>query len=298
MVGARYRRGRYTPRRGAWEGREGAPLEWAAMNDAAPAAPFPGNGGRAGRSGADERPGPEVRPAATVMLVRAQEAPLEVLMLRRHPQSVFAADAWVFPGGRVDESDGAVGALRHGPTEAQASAALGLSSGGLAFWVAAARECFEEAGILLARRAGDGEWVLPTGELEAARFARHRRDVHTGCRSLAEVLSAEDLVLDLGQVHYVSHWITPPGNTRRFDTRFFLAAAPPGQVAAHDTSETVESCWSTPAEALARHAAGEIHLVFPTIKNLEALAQFRSAADVLEAARATARLSPESPCPT
>jgi 8-oxo-dGTP pyrophosphatase MutT (NUDIX family) len=99
----------------------------------------------------------EVQPAATVMLVRdAGEhggGPLEVLMLRRHPESVFAADAWVFPGGRVDDGDAGPAPFGAGPSEAEASAALGLPSGGLAYWVAAARECFEEAGILLARHA-------------------------------------------------------------------------------------------------------------------------------------------------
>jgi 8-oxo-dGTP pyrophosphatase MutT (NUDIX family) len=279
-----------------------------AVNDALTAAPFPDGGGRAGRSGAGEAPGMKVRPAATVMLVRPAPdggeargtGPLEVLMVRRHPGSVFAADAWVFPGGQVDPTDGAVsaaGPLGPGPTDAEASAILGLTTGGLAFWVAAARECFEEAGILLARRAGSGRWVVAEDEIEAARFARHRRDVHAGARSLAGVLAAEGLVLDVGDVHYVSRWITPPGNTRRFDTRFFVAAAPPGQVASHDTAETVESVWTTPAEALARHAAGDIRLVFPTVKSLEALARFRSAADVLDAARPRPRQA-ETSCPT
>src|SRR5207249_5937565 len=104
----------------------------------------------------------EVQPAATVMLVRdagTAGCSLEVLMLRRHPEAVFAADAWVFPGGRVDDADhhAAPGAL--GPSDAEASAALGLPSGGLAWWVAAARECFEEAGILLARHADSGDWL-------------------------------------------------------------------------------------------------------------------------------------------
>ena len=96
--------------------------------------------------------------------------------------------------------------------------------------------------------------------------------------------AAEDLVLDLSGMAYVSHWVTPPGPPRRFDTRFFLALTPPGQAASHDTSETVESVWTTPASALERRAAGEIHLVFPTIRNLEALAGFRTAAEL--------------PCPT
>jgi 8-oxo-dGTP pyrophosphatase MutT (NUDIX family) len=254
----------------------------------------------------------EVRPAATLILVRAGAAPLEVLMLRRHPASVFAADAWVFPGGQVDEADtvftgtprtpgftgtprtpGDPGGLGQGLTDAEASAMLGLASGGLAFWVAAVRECFEEAGILLARPAGaaapgaePARSFGPVNRLDAARLARHRRDLHAGRKTLAQVLAAEDLLLDLGAVHYVSHWITPPGDSRRFDTRFFLAAAPPAQIASHDAAETVDSIWTTPAAVLRRYAAGEVRLMFPTIKNLETLALFDTVEQLLEAARA------------
>ncbi len=256
------------------------------MSDLAPAVPFPGDGGRASRSGVGEASGVEVRPAATLILVRAGAAPLEVLMLRRHPASVFAADAWVFPGGRVDEADGAdLGGFGPGLTDADASATLGIASGGLAFWVAAVRECFEEAGILLARPARGGR-PGPVRRLDAARLARHRRDLHAGRKTLAEVLAAEGLVLDLGAISYVSHWITPPGDSRRFDTRFFLAAAPPAQVASHDAAETVDSVWTTPADVLRRHAAGEVRLMFPTTKNLETLACFDTVEQLLEAARA------------
>jgi NUDIX domain. len=256
----------------------------------------------------DPAPAVEIRPAATLMLVRDGVEGMEVLMLRRHPDAVFAADAWVFPGGAVDPADAdipAVGVL--GPTDADASAAIGVPSGGLAFFVAAARECFEEAGILLARHASSGAPLDPSSDLDAIRLARHRRDLHAGRRSLAEMLGNEDLVLDLTGLCYVSHWITPPGPPRRFDTRFFVAPAPAGQAASHDTSETVESVWTTPTRALERRRAGEIHLVFPTIKNLESLARFPSSTDLLEAARAidsvplTAPRFPHDPelqCPT
>jgi 8-oxo-dGTP pyrophosphatase MutT (NUDIX family) len=235
-------------------------------------------------------PDVEVAPAATVMLVRdasmRRGGSLEVLMLRRHPESVFAADAWVFPGGRVDDGDRAGTPIGSGPTDAEASQALGLSAGGLAYWVAAARECFEEAGILLARHPDTGAWLDTSTEWSAARLARYRRDVHAGATSLGAVLEAEGLVLDLSGVQYVSHWITPPGfTTRRFDTRFFVAEVPPDQVASHDATETVESVWTSPAEALARGADGEIHLVIPTIANLEALARFSSTAELVAAAR-------------
>jgi 8-oxo-dGTP pyrophosphatase MutT (NUDIX family) len=207
-------------------------------------------------------------------------------MVRRHPDSVFAADAWVFPGGRVDEGDRAGGPIALGPSDAEASRALGLPSGGLAYWVAAARECFEEAGILLARHPDTGAWLDSSTEWSGARLARYRRDLHAGATSLRAVLEAEGLVLDLSGVHYVSHWITPPGFTaRRFDTRFFLAEVPPDQVASHDATETVESVWTTPAEALARGADREIQLLIPTIRNLEALARFSTTTELVAAAR-------------
>ena len=245
----------------------------------------------------------EVQPAATVMLVRHAGdgcgGSLEVLMMRRHPEAVFAADAWVFPGGRVDEADSEtpVGA---GPSDAGASVALGLPSGGLAYWVAAARECFEEAGILLARHADSGAWLDTTNEWSSARLARHRRDVHSGAATLAAVLEAEGLELDLSGVHYVSHWITPPhrGTARRFDTRFFVAEVPPSQIVSHDAAETVESIWTTPADALTRGADGEIRLLIPTIANLEALARCSSVAEIRRLHQPPPRHTPESVCPT
>ncbi len=234
----------------------------------------------------------EVQPAATVMLVRDRPAGdrgegaggVEVLMLRRHPESVFAADAWVFPGGRVDDGDRDGAPIAIGPSDAEASAELGLPSGGLAYWIAAARECFEEAGILLARHPDTGAWLETSTEWAAARLARYRREVHAGVTTLGAVLDDEGLVLDLSGVHYVSHWITPPrrGTARRFDTRFFVAAVPPGQVATDDAAETVESIWTTPAEALARGAAGELRLLIPTIANLETLSRFSSVAELVE----------------
>jgi 8-oxo-dGTP pyrophosphatase MutT (NUDIX family) len=233
----------------------------------------------------------EVQPAATVMLVRnaggGRGGSLEVLMLRRHPESVFAADAWVFPGGRVDAADAAGAPIGAGPSDEEASQALGLPTGGLAYWVAAARECFEEAGILLARHGDTGAWLDTSTEWSSARLARNRRDVHAGVASLGDVLEADGLVLDLSGVHYVSHWITPPGRTaRRFDTRFFVAEAPPNQAVSHDASETVASVWTTPADALDRGAAGEFTLLIPTIANLKSLGQFSSTEELVAAARA------------
>ncbi len=223
--------------------------------------------------------------AATVMLVRDTPAGLQVFMLRRAMAAVFAGGLYVFPGGRVDLADAtpAVAEFCDGLDDAGASAALGLERGGLAFWIGAIRECFEEAGVLLA--AGpDGEAVRFETPEVIARFERDRHAVHDGQMGLVELCDRERLRLMAGDIRYVSHWITPLGERRRFDTRFFVARAPQGQVPLHDDSETIESLWIGPAEALHQNQAGELALMPPTIANLAFLSRFESADDVMAAA--------------
>jgi 8-oxo-dGTP pyrophosphatase MutT (NUDIX family) len=224
-----------------------------------------------------------VEPAATVMLVRdAAPEGVEVFVLRRTTGAAFAAGFYVFPGGRVDAADGLAGDVDvdefcDGVDDAAASAALGLGRGGAAFWVAAIRECFEESGILLARRRDGTPLAVRDGD---------RLLVYGGSLSMAELCRRDGLVLDAGALRYVSHWVTPVGESRRFDTRFFVAAAPVGQEGRHDDSETVASRWVRPADALAEFAAGELRLLPPTIANLRFLASASSVAEVLAAADA------------
>jgi 8-oxo-dGTP pyrophosphatase MutT (NUDIX family) len=163
---------------------------------------------------------------------------------------------------------------------------LGVERGGLAYWVAAIRECFEEAGVLLATDADTGEVVSFRDPAVAERFNLHRKAVDSGEMRLLEVCDREGLKLAVDQIHYFSHWITPVGPPRRYDTRFFVTAAPPEQVPLHDDRETIANTWIGPQEALDRHAAGEFEIIFPTIKNLEAIARFDRAADLLSAAAA------------
>lgn len=234
----------------------------------------------------------EVRPAATVMMVRDgdhDEAPLEVLMVRRNIRSEFVGGAHVFPGGALDPDDGGSDAAAQctGRTEREASALLGVPDGGLAYWVAALRECFEEAGLLLAER-DDGRLLALADPAEARRFTRYRLDLNAGRRSFLELCRDEGLRLPLGRVHYFSHWITPVGAVRRYNTRFFVAAAPPDQVPAHDAAETVADIWLRPADALAQHRAGTIELVFPTVRTLQAIGRFATAAELLAAAETAA----------
>lgn len=228
-----------------------------------------------------------VRPAATVMLVRDTSDGLEVFMLRRTLQAVFAGGMYVFPGGRVDDADHAdeLEPICDGLDDATASAQLQIARGGLAYWVAAIRECFEEAGVLLARHATDGGEVVRFDDPEvAARFELERRAVHGGERALADLCADEELVLTTAGIHYVSHWITPVGEPRRFDTRFFVARAPQNQEPLHDDGETIESLWVRPADALERFRTGDLGMIPPTIRNLEFLAPHATADDVLAAA--------------
>jgi 8-oxo-dGTP pyrophosphatase MutT (NUDIX family) len=230
------------------------------------------------------------RDAATVMLVRdrADGTGMEVFMLRRNLNSDFVGGAYVFPGGAVDEADrhADLEAVCEGRSDDQASVLLGVERGGLAYWVAAIRESFEEAGVLLAYEAGSTEVISFKDPETAERFNLHRKAVDSGDVRLLEVCAQEGLRLAVDQIHYFSHWITPVGPPRRYDTRFFVAAAPPEQVPLHDDRETIANTWIRPDEALDRHAKGEFEIIFPTIKNLEAIARFDRSADLLAAAAA------------
>jgi 8-oxo-dGTP pyrophosphatase MutT (NUDIX family) len=220
------------------------------------------------------------------MLVRDGDRGLEVFMLRRTAAAVFAAGMYVFPGGKVDAADAEATIAAHcaGLDDALASRVLRLPSGGLRFWVAAIRECFEEAGVLLAEPVGGGG-PLSFHETEVAeRFNRYRREVHRGSLSLAALCEREGLRLTADSIGYVSRWITPMGQARRFDARFFVARAPQRQEPLHDDHETVESLWVRPADALERYRAGDLGMFTPTVSNLEFLDSHTSADAAVAAA--------------
>jgi 8-oxo-dGTP pyrophosphatase MutT (NUDIX family) len=223
------------------------------------------------------------QPAATVMLVRDVDSGdgVEVFMVRRAAGAAFAAGLYVFPGGRVDDADATedLGAYITGIDDATASALLGLDRGGLAYWIAAIRECFEEAGLLLAAE----------GSLEGVDLGSLRAAVHRGELSMTDLCSRHGVVLGAGALRYIAHWVTPVGESpRRFDTRFFLAAAPDGQEGVHDDAETVASMWVRPAVALDAYRRGELLLMPPTVANLEFLDGCRDVAGALARADAAA----------
>lgn len=203
-------------------------------------------------------------------------------MLRRTLDAAFVAGAYVFPGGAVDDDDRAAEtlALVDGPTPADADAQLGAADA-LGFWVAAIRESFEEAGVLLARDADSGAPI--SGDL--ASFAADRARLASGDANFPTLVRERGAVLDAGSMAPFAHWITPEGNVRRYDTWFFVAAAPEGHVYEHDDTETVASEWIAPVDALERARRREIELIYPTFRSLQMLATFDSSAAVLDAVR-------------
>jgi 8-oxo-dGTP pyrophosphatase MutT (NUDIX family) len=203
---------------------------------------------------------------------------IEVLLLRRADGPDHNSGAWVFPGGLVDAGDRAQSELPLELSDMQASSRLGLpQGGGLAYYLAAIRECFEEAGILFAVGAqGDFAALDSHGACEMAAI---RRDVRQGKCTLADICRRFSLRLVPERLHYIAHWLTPLGRAKRFDTRFFVAIAPPLQAAMHDSTETIEHVWIAPSDALSPSNAR--HLMVPTRALLETVLQFQSTTDLM-----------------
>ncbi|HEV7959244.1 MAG TPA: hypothetical protein VGP11_07255, partial [Acidimicrobiales bacterium] len=207
----------------------------------------------------------------------------EILMLRRNVLSDFMGGAYVFPGGAVDEEDGADD-LAFGVSDEVGSSRLGVDQGGLAYYVASLRELFEEAGLLIAC-TNDGEPIRFSERSDLERLAELRRALNAGELRFVDMMREEKLRVDLRGVAYLAHWVTPVGPPRRYDTRFFVALAPPGQLATHDAGETVDDRWLRPVDALAAHARGELTMMPPTVRTMGAVANFPTAQDVLTYAR-------------
>ena len=212
------------------------------------------------------------RPAAAVVVAREGKSGIEVFMVRRHIRSEFVPDAFVFPGGSVKDEDAAVERV---PGICAPSGA-GPTTLGSGYRAAALRECFEEAGVLLARHGAE-PLAIPTVDVE--RFAMLRSALFEGHRTLADVAHEEGLTLATDQLLHWAHWITPAAFPKRFDTHFFLAAMPDQQEAAHDQLETTAGVWIAPQAALAGFARGEFPIVFATIHQLQELAQLERLED-------------------
>lgn len=215
---------------------------------------------------------------------------VEVFMLQRNLSATFARGSYVFPGGRVDDADHGEDfePICDGLDDDEASRRLGVEQGGLAWYVAVIRECFEEAGVLLARPSGDDRVVRFDDPDVAERFNAARASINAGESTLPQLCVLEDLQLLPGRMHYVAHWLTPLGEARRFDTRFFVVAAPESQEPLHDDAETIASLWVRPADALAQVASRQLRMMPPTIASLRWLAGYETVAGVLAAAESMA----------
>lgn len=182
-------------------------------------------------------------------------------MVRRHEQSSFGS-AHAFPGGVLDPEDAGVHAFCDGLTPGEANTRLGIESGGLDYYSAAIRELFEESGVLIA------DYSFLDENLAAVRDA-----LNDGSLDWAEFVTRNELPLNCGKLHYISHWTTPPFEPKRYSTRFFVAALPQGQDAVHCGGELTESCWATATDVLAAERRGDVKLIFPTVKTLESIAR-------------------------
>ncbi len=219
----------------------------------------------------------EIKLSATILLLRDGAPGLEVFMVQRHHQIDFAHGALVFPGGKVDAAD--AGALMRDHCQGSE----GLDDSEVTLRVAAIRETFEEAGVLLARPRG------ARGLVDAEQLAgienRRREALQNGRITLRELVELEDLVLACDLLVPFAHWITPEVLPKRFDTHFFLVAAPSDQLALHDGGETIDSVWTTVAAAVRAEREGERTIIFPTLVNLRKLGRSSNVADAMAAAR-------------
>jgi 8-oxo-dGTP pyrophosphatase MutT (NUDIX family) len=215
------------------------------------------------------------RPAATALILRDGRDGIEVFMVVRHHEIDFASGALVFPGGKVDADDADTawdGLVAAAPADGLARS----------FAVAALRETFEEAGILIARpRGSDG--LVDAGEAHRIVLANRAGGAST---RFIDLIRGADLTLAMDLLVRFAHWITPVGLPKRFDTHFFLVAAPVGQAGAHDGSESIEGFWIRPADALRDAAEGRRSIVPATRLNLQRLSQSATVAEAVAAARA------------
>ncbi|MDA8370178.1 MAG: NUDIX hydrolase [Nocardiopsaceae bacterium] len=236
----------------------------------------------------------ELRPAATVMLVREGAGHgtegIEVYLLRRVPSMPFAPGAYVFPGGGVDERDADHEIRWAGPAPAEWAARLGTAEPlARALVCAAVRETFEESGVLLAGASGSDVVADTRGD----DWEADRKALIDHSLSFADFLDQRGLVLRSDLLRAWSRWITPRGEPRRYDTRFFAAVLPEGQQTRDVGGEADRVEWVSPAGAVARWERGELTMLPPTVSSCKELAACGSLSEVMAAEREIAPVTPE-----
>ena len=216
----------------------------------------------------------EPAPAATILMLRDSPNGLETFMVVRHHEIDFASGALVFPGGKVDPGDFDVREYCNGVNTFDDQA--------LAMMTGAIREAYEECGVLLARPIGSADLI--SGE-RLKRLTPYRDQLNKKEVTLAEFLQNEQLNLACDCLQHFAHWVTPPIMPKRFDTHFYLAAAPSDHLAVHDGHESVDSIWISPLDALAGAREGTYNIIFPTLLNVEMLALSHDVRSAMEVAR-------------
>ena len=219
------------------------------------------------------------------MIVRDSDIGVQVFMMKRSLRSNFGG-IWVFPGGILEDQDQDIAKKNYfnGIDEKKAKAILNYDQESLTYWIASLRETFEETGALIANRENNS-FFTPT-EDEAINLERLRSDLNNGKISFISILKQLKLKIALERLIYISHWITPDVETKRYTTRFFLTSLNEKVTMTHDELEGTDSKWIGINEALEAHKAGRISLIMPTIKNLESISSYKNTQEMISAKNA------------
>ena len=219
------------------------------------------------------------------MIVRDSDIGVQVFMMKRSLRSSFGG-IWVFPGGILEDQDQDIAKKNYcnGIDEKKAKAILNYDQESLTYWIASLRETFEETGALIAIR-DNNSFFTPT-EDEAINLERLRSDLNNGKISFISILKQLKLKIALERLIYISHWITPDVETKRYTPRFFLTSLNEEVTMTHDDLEGTDSKWIGINEALEAHKAGRISLIMPTIKNLESISSYKNTQEMISAKNA------------
>ena len=218
----------------------------------------------------------KIIPASTVLIIRDGTSGLEVFMVVRHHKIDFAAGALVFPGGKVDKSDFDKKLNQYLSEEET------FDGENVPFKIAAVRECFEEANILFAKNK-EGREIIDADEL--FKLKKWRDAFINESTSMYEFACLENLLFSIDALIPFSHWVTPEKVPKRFDTHFYIAAAPKGHEGQHDGNESVDSIWINPQQALDDCLSGKRNIIFPTRLNLEQLNQSKTVEEAINNAK-------------
>ena len=221
-------------------------------------------------------------PSSSLILVRDSDDGVQVFMMKRALKSSFGG-IWVFPGGILEKQDKEIAEkdFCKGISESKAKGILNHDKESLLYWIASLRETFEESGALIAIREDSSVFVPTNHELEV--LQKLRDDLNNRSISFISILTQLNLKMDLSRLIYVSHWITPNVETKRYTTRFFLASLNEDLTLKHDGIEGTDSKWFGIKDLLRDHKKGKFSLIMPTIKNLESISNFKNTDELINA---------------